>query len=218
MFSSLRTALLVPFIGIVVLVAVAISLLSYQTGLKAVDELSEQLLLDVSNRVTQATTRHLGTCSLVLGAIAPDAGTTSGNTISLIDLVPDALADFERRLWIASGLYPEANRYIYYGSNAGEFVGVNRGAGLEAEVRVRELAAKERTVYATRGPWERGRLVRSDAYDPLTRPWFIEAAHRAALTSYSVPLKPRHEIASFSAMLRCPNLPYFSTAALVRLA
>ena len=218
MFSSLRTALLVPFIGIVVLVAVAISLLSYQTGLKAVDELSEQLLLDVSNRVTQATTRHLGTCSLVLGAIAPDAGTTSGNTISLIDLVPDALADFERRLWIASGLYPEANRYIYYGSNAGEFVGVNRGAGLEAEVRVRELAAKERTVYATRGPWERGRLVRSDAYDPRTRPWFIEAAHRAALTSYSVPLKPRHEIASFSAMLRCPNLPYFSTAALVRLA
>ena len=49
-------------------------------------------------------------------------------------------------------------------------------------MRVRELAAKERTVYATRKPWERGRLVRSDAYDRRTRPWFIEATQRAALT------------------------------------
>ncbi len=186
MFSSLRTALLVPFIGVVVLVAVAISLLSYQTGLKAVDELSEQLLLDVSNRVTQATTRHLGTSSLVLSAIAPDAGTSVGNTMSLIDLVPDSLPDFERRLWIASGLYSEGNSYIYYGSNAGEFVGVNRGAGLEAEVRLRELGAEQRTIYVTRGPWERGNLVRTDAYDPRTRPWFIEATKRAALTWSSV--------------------------------
>ena len=186
MFSSLRTALLVPFIGVVVLVALAISLLSYQTGLKAVDELSEQLLLDVSNRVTQATTRHLGTSSLVLSAIAPDAGTSVGNTMSLIDLVPDSLPDFERRLWIASGLYSEGNSYIYYGSNAGEFVGVNRGAGLEAEVRLRELSAEKRTIYVTRGPWERGNLVRTDAYDPRTRPWFIEATKRAALTWSSV--------------------------------
>ena len=186
MFSSLRTALLVPFIGVVVLVAIAISLLSYQTGLKAVDELSEQLLLDVSNRVTQATTRHLGTSSLVLSAIAPDAGTSVGNTMSLIDLVPDSLPDFERRLWIASGLYSEGNSYIYYGSNAGEFVGVNRGTGLEAEVRLRELGADQRTIYVTRGPWERGNLVRTDTYDPRTRPWFIEATKRAALTWSSV--------------------------------
>ena len=186
MFSSLRTALLVPFIGVVVLVAIAISLLSYQTGLKAVDDLSEQLLLDVSNRVTQATTRHLGTSSLVLSAIAPDAVTSVGNTMSLSDLVPDSLPDFERRLWIASGLYSEGNSYIYYGSNAGEFVGVNRGAGLAAEVRLRELGAELRTIYVTRGPWERGNLVRTDTYDPRTRPWFIEASKRAALTWSSV--------------------------------
>ena len=182
MFSSLRTALLVPFTAVVVLVALAISLLSYQTGLKAVDELSEQLLLDISNRVSQATTRHLATSSLVLSAIAPDSGSIADNAQPLIDLVPDTLPAFERRLWIASGLYPEGNSYIYYGSNAGEFLGVNRGAGLEAEVRVRELGASERTVYATRGPGERGKVVRSDAYDPRTRPWFINATQRAALT------------------------------------
>ena len=106
--------------------------------------------------------------------------------MSLIDLVPDNLPDFERRLWIASGLYSEGNSYIYYGSNAGEFVGVNRGAGVEAEVRRLELGAEQRTIYVTRGPWERGNLVRTDTYDPRTRPWFIEATKRAALTWSSV--------------------------------
>ena len=186
MFSSLRAALIVPFVGVVVLVAAAISLLSYQTGLKAVDELSEQLLLDVSNRVTQATTRHLGASSMVLSAIAPDSGSAPGKALSLIDLTPDTLADFERRLWIASGLYAAGNGYIYYGSNAGEFVGVDRGGGQEAELRLRELGADKRSIYASRGPWERGRLLRSDDYDPRTRPWFVEASKRAALTWSSV--------------------------------
>ena len=71
MFKSLRAALLVPFVGVVVLVAVSISALSYYTGLKAVDQLSEQLLLDMSNRVTQATIKHLGASKVVLNAIAP---------------------------------------------------------------------------------------------------------------------------------------------------
>ncbi len=186
MFSSLRAALLVPFVGVVVLLAAAISLLSYQTGLKAVDALSEQLLLDVSNRVTQATTRHLGASSMVLSAIAPNASSAAGNALSAINLTPDTLADFERRLWIASGLYAEGNGYIYYGSNEGEFVGVNRGGGQEAEVRLRERGADKRSIYATRGPWERGQLLRSDDYDPRTRPWFIEASKRAAPTWSSV--------------------------------
>lgn len=74
---------------------------------------------DIANRVTQAITRHLATSSLVLSAIAPDSGATAGNAQPLIDLVPDTLPAFERRLWIASGLYAEGNSYIYYGSNAG---------------------------------------------------------------------------------------------------
>jgi diguanylate cyclase (GGDEF)-like protein len=65
-------------------------------------------------------------------------------------------------------------------------VGVNRDSGLEAEVRLRELGADKRTIYVTRGPWERGRLVRTDNYDPRTRPWFVEASKRASLTWSSV--------------------------------
>ncbi len=48
-FISLRAALLVPFVGVVVLVATSISALSYFTGVKAVEPLSEQLLLEIFN-------------------------------------------------------------------------------------------------------------------------------------------------------------------------
>lgn len=185
LFSSLRAALLIPFVGVVVLVALSISLLSYQTGLKAVDELSEQLLLDISNRVTQATSRHLAASSVVLNAVAPDDA-ASGKTPRHADLVPVTLSDFEHRMWIASNLFPAEEGYLYYGSHAGEFVGLNRDAAGNYEIRWREADAPSRTIYATQGPGLRGAVLRSDSYDPRTRPWFTAATQRGLLTWSSV--------------------------------
>lgn len=185
LFSSLRAALLIPFVGVVVLVALSISLLSYQTGLKAVDELSEQLLLDISNRVTQATSRHLAASSVVLNAVAPDDA-ASGKTPRHADLVPVTLSDFEHRMWIASNLFPAEEGYLYYGSHAGEFVGLNRDVAGNYEIRWREADAPSRTIYATQGPGLRGAVLRSDSYDPRTRPWFTAATQRGLLTWSSV--------------------------------
>lgn len=185
LFSSLRAALLIPFVGVVVLVALSISLLSYQTGLKAVDELSEQLLLDISNRVTQATSRHLAASSVVLNAVAPDDA-ASGKTPRHADLVPVTLSDFEHRMWIASNLFPAEEGYLYYGSHAGEFVGLNRDVAGNYEIRWREGDAPSRTIYATQGPGLRGAVLRNDSYDPRTRPWFTAATQRGLLTWSSV--------------------------------
>ena len=185
MFSSLRAALLIPFVGVVILVAVSISLLSYQTGLKAVDELSEQLLLDISNRVTQATSRHLASSSVVLNAVAPDVA-AAGNAPRHSDLVPDSLPQFEQRMWIAANLYPGNEGYIYYGSHKGEFVGLNRKADGDYELRWRELGTAQRTIYTTHGPGLRDAVLRTDNYDPRARPWFAEATQRGSLTWSSV--------------------------------
>ncbi len=185
MFSSLRAALLIPFVGVVILVAVSISLLSYQTGLKAVDELSEQLLLDISNRVTQATSRHLASSSVVLNAVAPDVA-AAGNAPRHSDLVPDLLPQFEQRMWIAANLYPGNEGYIYYGSHKGEFVGLNRKADGDYELRWRELGTAQRTIYTTHGPGLRDAVLRTDNYDPRARPWFAEATQRGSLTWSSV--------------------------------
>jgi hypothetical protein len=115
MFKSLRSALLVPFIGVVVLVAVSISALSYYTGRKAVDQLSEQLLLDISNRVTQATTRHLAASNVVLNAIAPSLPhSTSDQQQQPASLAPVTMLGFEERMWIAANLFDEGSAYVYY--------------------------------------------------------------------------------------------------------
>lgn len=186
LFSSLRAALLVPFVGVVILVAASISLLSYQTGLRAVDELSEQLLLDISNRVTQATSRHLASSSVMLNAVVPELATSGNDGVGRTDLVPATLGDFERRMWIALNLFPTAGSYIYYGSHEGEFVGLERKSEHDYEVRWREANAPQRSIFATEGPGERSRLLRTDGYDPRVRPWFKEAAQRGMLTWSSV--------------------------------
>lgn len=180
-FTSLRAALLVPFVIVIALVAGTISLLSYQTGLEAVDELSEHLLLDLSNRVVQATTRQLASSSVMLNVLAPpldksDAGPASER------LLPTTLADFEQRMWIAGNLFRGERSNVYYGSAAGEFVGLLRDEQGQFKLSIRERSAASRTVYQTTAPGERGQIVRSDDFDPRVRPWYALASQRRALS------------------------------------
>jgi diguanylate cyclase len=183
MFKSLRSALLVPFIGVVVLVAVTISALSYHAGIEAVDQLSEQLLLDISNRVTQETSRHLAASSVALNAISPSlpGGTADQQPASL---APVTLPDFEQRMWIATNLFDSGESYVYYGASNGEFVGLQRDAHGRFELRIREAEQTGRTVYEVTGPGQSGRAraLRTDNYDPRTRPWYTLASQRGTLS------------------------------------
>lgn len=183
MFRSLRAALLVPFVGVVVLVAASISALSYYTGLKAVDQLSQQLLLDLSNRVAQATTKHLAASSVALNAVAPTLphGALDQHPASL---APVTLLGFEQRMWIATNLFDEGRAYVYYGANNGEFVGLHRDKKGRFELRIREGNATGRTAYEVMSPGlaARGPVLRTDNYDPRTRPWYIKATERGRLT------------------------------------
>lgn len=183
MFKSLRAALLVPFIAVVVLVATSISALSYHTGLAAVDQLSEQLLLDVSNRVAQATTKHLAASSVVLNAVVPSLPMGAPDQHSA-SLAPVTLPGFEQRMWIATNLFDDGRAYVYYGASNGEFVGLHRDKKGHFELRVRESDALGRTTYEVAGPGfaARGPVLRTDSYDPRTRPWYIKAAERGGLT------------------------------------
>ena len=184
-FSSLRAALLAPFVIVIALVAGTISLLSYQTGLKAVNELSERLLLDLSNRVGQATTKQLASSSVMLNVLAPplaksDTDPASGR------LLPTTLSEFEQRMWIACNLFHDERAYLYYGTSAGEFIGLQRDAEGKFEIRIRELNATSRTTFDTTAPGVRGRTIRSDNYDPRVRPWYVTASEKRALTWSSV--------------------------------
>ena len=184
-FTSLRSALLFPFVIVIALVAGTISLLSYQTGLKAVDELSEHLLLDLSNRVGQATTRQLASSSVMLNVLAPPLGKSDMDPATG-RLLPTTLAEFEQRMWIACNLFRDERAYLYYGTRAGEFVGLQRDAQGQFEIRIREQNATSRTIFETTAPGSRGRTIRSDNYDPRVRPWYVMASEKRALTWSSV--------------------------------
>ena len=184
-FSSLRAALLAPFVIVIALVAGTISLLSYQTGLKAVDELSERLLLDLSNRVGQATTRQLASSSVMLNVLAPPLAKSDTDPASG-KLLPTTLSEFEQRMWIACNLFHDERAYLYYGTSAGEFIGLQRDAEGKFEIRIRELNATSRTTFDTTAPGVRGRTIRSDNYDPRVRPWYVTASEKRALTWSSV--------------------------------
>ena len=182
-FKSMRSALLIPFIGVVVLVAASISALSYRTGLQAVDQLSEQLLLDISNRVAQAMTKQLAASSVMLNAVAPSL--PQGAPIQHpASLAPVTLLGFEQRMWIATNLFDEGQAYVYYGTDSGEFVGVHRDKKGHFELRIREGNATERSVHEVMSPGlaARGRVLYADNFDPRTRPWYRTAVERGRLT------------------------------------
>jgi diguanylate cyclase len=174
-FSSLRTALLLPFVGLVIVVASAITGLSYLTGVKAVDDFSAQILDDTTERITQATTLHLNTPKIALNAVAPDASTVlPGATSSVSVLTPQNFDAIEPRLWLATALFPEVSGYIYFGAADGRFVGVNRGAA-GTELRVKDTVGAQRIAYRSSGPQLRGDELRRDTYDPRLRPWYPAA-------------------------------------------
>ena len=148
------------FIGVVVLVAASISTLLYRTGLQAVDQLSEQLLLDISNRVAQAMTKHLSASSVMLNAVEPSLpqGAPDQHPASL---EPVTLLGFEQRMWIATNLFDEGQAHVYYGTDTGEFVGVHRDKKGRFELPIREGNATERSVHEVMSPElaARGRVL-----------------------------------------------------------
>jgi diguanylate cyclase (GGDEF)-like protein len=184
-FTSLRTALLLPSVGLVLIVAAAIGALSYVTGQRATAAFVDQLLHDTTERLNENVLSYIATPSMLLNVVAPDADRfVPGATASIDDLTDFSFAGIERRLWLASGLAVEATGYVYYATVDGRFIGVNRGAA-GAEVRVRSSADGQRLVYRSSGPGLRGDLLRRDNFDPKQRPWY-----RAALARQSTVWSP----------------------------
>ncbi|TAG49478.1 MAG: diguanylate cyclase [Betaproteobacteria bacterium] len=177
-FSTLRSALLLPFVAIVIAVALSIAALSYWTGQRAAASLTAQLLQDISDRVTQATTQHLAASKSALLTAAPEPIYAQGGVHLMI---PKSLELIEERLWAATGLFPGARGYVYYGSELGAFVGINR-LGVSPELRIGQSNSTERLAYTSFAPGNRAALLRTDSYDPRARPWYQAASKRGRLT------------------------------------
>lgn len=170
---SLRAALTVPYVLLTIVLAVVIGLISYWAGLRAVEQLSDRLLIDMVQRVSQAVDRHLVGSWVVLEAVVPHSKGAHLEALPTLD-------ELEKRMSIAAGLHTDPNNYVYYGNQAGQFLGVNRLDESRVEVRVKTAISEPRRFFevSASGTLRKQTLVETTIYEPRGRPWYKQALEK----------------------------------------
>jgi diguanylate cyclase (GGDEF)-like protein len=167
---SLRSALILPYVSLVVALALAIGSLSYFTGNHAVRTVSDLLLKETVNRISQAVDSHITGSAEVLETAFPRGMTAP-------DSIEADLDNIRTRLWTATSLHPGLNNYVYYGNRAGQAVGLYRLSADEVEMRVKYQAAEHRKRYLINGIAGKPSFSSTEEqlFDPRQRPWYRAA-------------------------------------------
>jgi diguanylate cyclase (GGDEF)-like protein len=175
--STLQRVVVIPFVLLVLALGGVIYWASQRSAETAAREFSQKVVLNMLDRVGQATDRNLLGARVAVRAVAPDPVFSPADGSVTPVAFNDDLAALEERIWLATGFFPTVNNYVYFGGADGRFVGVNRRAD-RIELRWREASDAGRHVYAVTGPGKARELIRTDNYDARTRPWYKEAAEK----------------------------------------
>jgi len=179
----LKFVLLVPFCVLLLALAGTIGWRSFSTGAEAVNDLDNQLLADMAQRVDQAVGDHLKAADIILNAFAPERAPDAPKgapQFAQFDYADDLA--LEARFHELTAL-SEGVRYMYMGRPNGEFVGVERETGGAILSKFRNARHPQRINYAIRYPGDRSRVAGIDPdYDPLTRPWYKATASAGGLS------------------------------------
>lgn len=168
--SSLRAVLIVPYVTLVILLAVALGILSYTTGSRATLTVSEYLLKETVSRIGQAVDRHVVGSVATLETAFPE-GIWAPNDIE---------TDFDNlrtRFWVATSLHIDPNNYAYYGNISGQAFGLYRHSYEIGEIRVKFRAEDHRSRYRVVGISGTAAFESTESalFDPRQRPWFLAA-------------------------------------------
>ncbi|RAU17485.1 sensor domain-containing diguanylate cyclase [Nitrincola tibetensis] len=166
---SLRSVLTIPYVVLVVCLALSIGGLSYQAGSKAINTLIDQLLLETVGRITQAIDRHIIGSGAVLETAFP-IGMPAPIRIE------SDMTNLKTRFWIATSLHTDPNDYVYYGNEAGQGIGLQRLSDNKVELRLKLEASEHRKIYHYEGIDGELQLVREEdrLFDPRVRPWYVD--------------------------------------------
>jgi diguanylate cyclase (GGDEF)-like protein len=178
---SLRNVLTVPYVFLVLAVAATIISLSYSTGRKTVETVTESLLTETSNRISQAIDRRVMGSSAVLEAAFPEGVPVSPRLDKDID-------SLRKRFWVAASLHRDLSNYVYYGNRIGQVYGLKRLDGLQGELRIKLDPEQAREFYRFDGIEGSPvlHLKESKMFDPRQRPWYKAGANRDDQTWTSV--------------------------------
>ncbi len=167
---SLRTALILPYTALVIILAVSIGGLSYTVGSRAVSTLSEHLLNETVNRIGQAIDRH------VIGSVATLEAAFPSGMLAPEDVEGD-INNIRSRFWIATSLHIDPNNYVYYGNPKGQSIGLYRHSYDQGELRLKYRAKDHRKRYLIDGinGTPQFKSQEKALFDPRQRPWFQAA-------------------------------------------
>lgn len=167
---SLRTVLIFPYVALVIILAVAIGALSYQTGSQAVQTVSEHLMHETVDRIGLAIDRHVVGSVATLEAAFP-------NGMLAPETIESDLDGIRTRFWIATSLHIDPNNYVYYGNLEGQAIGLYRHSYEEGELRVKYFPEEHRKRYRINGinGTPQYESTEKSLFDPRTRPWFQAA-------------------------------------------
>lgn len=174
---SLRQVLTIPYVALVLALALTIVGLSYVAGSRAVDTVSSHLLLETVGRIGQSVDRHIVGSGAVLEAAFPDGMPVSPT-------IDGDIETLRTRFWIATSLHLDPNNYVYFGNRLGQGIGLYRHSRTEGELRIKLKPEEMRTFYRFTGI--DGKLAppsrESKLFDPRTRPWYEAGATHSVHT------------------------------------
>ena len=178
---SLRQVLTIPYVVLVLALALTIGALSYSAGSRAVDTVSSHLLLETVGRIGQAVDRHIVGSGAVLEAAFPQGMPAPASIEADID-------NLRTRFWIATSLHLDPNNYVYFGNRQGQGIGLFRHSRTEGELRVKYKPEDMRSFYRFTGI--DGKLAapshETKLFDPRERPWYKAGANETLHTWTSV--------------------------------
>lgn len=187
---SLRQLLTVPYVVLVLLLAVVLGALSYRAGRSAVDNLSNQLLTETVGRIGQAVERHVVGSGAVLEMAFPKG-------VAAPRRIGDEMQALRTRFWLATSVHRELNNYAYYGDEQGHFFGLWRDSDSQAQLRLRLRGDGPRSLYRFEGI--HGALGAAEPeeriFEPRERPWYRAARSATTETWTSIYIDFRsHEL------------------------
>lgn len=178
---SLGQLLTVPYVVLVLLLAIIVGALSYRAGRNAVDSLSDQLLTETVSRIAQAVERHVYGSGAVLETAFPKG-------VAAPQRIDQDMAALRTRFWLATSVHRGLNNYAYYGDERGHFFGLWRDSESAAQLRLRLSGEGPRTLHRFEGI--DGRLAPGEpeakVFEPRQRPWYKAAAAAATDTWTSI--------------------------------
>jgi diguanylate cyclase (GGDEF)-like protein len=165
--NSLRSVLILPYVALVLCLAVVIGMLSYRTGSNAILTVSETLLKETVSRISQAIDRH------VVGSVATLEAAFPNGMAAPVD-IDRQIDEIRTRFWIASSLHIDPNNYVYYGNQAGQAIGLYRYSMDIGELRLKFKPEEHRKFYSLDGinGVPRFELEEEKLFDPRIRPWY----------------------------------------------